>query len=248
MLGVSGPRTYIHEFVEIKDDNRANYFQHITANWSPIGQRERDQLCFGIWGTVGSTARWPEVINLWEYRDWEHLGDNFRIELDHPTLQDPSLVPWWAAAVEFRRGGFDRILVAPDWSPGIDELCARGVRGTCYAHEMLSVPPGAAPELLEMVREQAVAAYEAAGASLVGAFRTAMVDDSECILLWAFPDWATWARFEHATDGRDDLVAWRSAARRLVTRTHRFLLVDAPLSPLRTGRQPAESDRIEWTG
>ena len=126
MLSVSGPRTYIHEFVEIRDHNRANYFQHITANWGPIGQREREQLCFGIWGTVGSTARWPEVINLWEYRDWAHLGENFRIECDHPTLQDPSLVPWWSAAVEFRRGGFDRILVAPDWSPGIEDHCAAG--------------------------------------------------------------------------------------------------------------------------
>ena len=74
-----------------------------------------------------------------------------------------------------------------------------------------------------------------------------MVDDSECILLWGFPDWAAWAAFEDASDSRDDLVAWRTAARRLVSRTHRFLLVDAPLSPLRTGRQPQESDRIDWT-
>lgn len=246
---MSGSRTYIHEFVDIRDHNRANYFQHITANWSPIGQRERGQLCFGIWGTVGSTARWPEVINLWEYRDWEHLADNFRIELDHPTLQDPSLEPWWSAAVQFRRGGFDRILVAPDWSPGIEAQCATGPTGAaCYAHEMLGVAPGAAPDLLELVREEGVDAYAGAGASLVGAFRTAMVDDSECILVWGFPDWATWGRFEHACDTDDALVAWRRTARDLVQRTHRFLLVDAPLSPLRTGRQPRESDRTDWTG
>jgi len=73
-------RLYIHEFVYITGHSRAKYFQHITANWSPIGQEERGQLCFGIWGTVGSTARWPEVINMWEYRDWEHLADTFRIE------------------------------------------------------------------------------------------------------------------------------------------------------------------------
>ena len=90
-------RLYVHEFVYITGHNRARYFQHITANWSPIGQEERGQQCFGIWGTVGSTARWPEVINMWEYRDWDHLADTFRIEFNHPTLQDPSLADWQQA-------------------------------------------------------------------------------------------------------------------------------------------------------
>ena len=101
---MSQNRVYMHEFVYITGHNRARYFQHITANWSPIGQEERGQQCFGVWGTVGSTARWPEVINMWEYRDWDHLADTFRIEFNHPTLQDPSLVEWWAAAEKLRSG------------------------------------------------------------------------------------------------------------------------------------------------
>src|SRR2546421_12166527 len=104
------PRVYIHEFVDITGHNRARYFQHITANWSPIGQKERNQRCFGVWGTVGSTGRWPEVINLWEYDNWAHLAENFRIEFSHPTLQDPSLTSWWAAAEGFRRGGVHPLL------------------------------------------------------------------------------------------------------------------------------------------
>ena len=32
----------------------------------------------------------------------------------------------------------------------------------------------------------------------------------------------------------------------LVEGWHRFLLVDAPLSPFRTHRQPARSDRIDY--
>ena len=71
-----------------------------------------------------------------------------------------------------------------------------------------------------------------------------MVDDDECLLLWAVPDWSAWAGFEAAFDGGDAaLAAWRDDARSLITGRHRTLLVDAPLSPLRTGRQPAESDR-----
>jgi hypothetical protein len=234
---------YIHELVEIVGHNRARYMHHITANWSPIGQRERQQLCFGIWGTVGSTARWPEVINLWEYRDWAHLAENFRIEFEHPTLQDPSLAPWWAEAVPLRRGGFDRVLIAADWSPGIEELCVRGVRGAVYAHELVRVDPGRAPALLKRARKGAVPAYRELGAELVGAFRTALGDDSECLFLWAFASWAGWGEFEREAEGASAMRRWHKAAQELGARLQRFLMVDAPLSPLRTGRQPRESDR-----
>jgi hypothetical protein len=33
----------------------------------------------------------------------------------------------------------------------------------------------------------------------------------------------------------------------MVTKLERFLLVDAPLSPLRTGRQPTEEDRASYS-
>jgi hypothetical protein len=244
--GSRSPRVYIHEFVDIIGHNRASYFQHITANWSPIGQAERRQKCFGIWGTVGSTARWPEVINLWEYDDWSHLGFNFQVEFDHPTLQDPALADWWAAAASFRSGGFDRILVAADYSPSIDDLCARGVHGHLYAHEMITCPPGGATRYLEALQATGLEAHAQHGAELVGAFRTAMVDDREVILLWAFPNWQAWADFELGYDTAANMHEWRTQARSLSTELRRFLMVDAPLSPLRTGRQPSESDRVGY--
>ena len=42
------------------------------------------------------------------------------------------------------------------------------------------------------------------------------------------------------------LVGWARATEGMVTRLERFLLVDAPLSPLRTGRQPREEDRASY--
>jgi len=233
------PRAYIHEFVDITGHNRTKYFQHITANWSPIGQRDREQLCFGIWGTVGSTGRWPEVLNL---------AENFRIECNHPSMQDPALEGWWAAAEGFRRGGYDRVLLAADYSPSIGDLLALGVRGELYAHDLVQVAPGTSGSFLDLVAEHALDAHREAGATLVGAFRTALVDDKEAVLLWAYPDWATWAESEAAADRGGPLGAWRARARSLARDTWRFLMVDAPLSPLRTGRQPAESDRVDWTG
>jgi hypothetical protein len=73
-----------------------------------------------------------------------------------------------------------------------------------------------------------------------------MVDDSECFLLWAIPTWEHWAQFEAAQRGDPNLVKWRSEAREVATSWYRFLLVDAPLCPFRTGRQPSRADRTDW--
>jgi hypothetical protein len=236
-------RVYIHELVDITGHNRARYMHHITANWGPIGREERGQLCFGVFGTVGSTGSWPEVVNIWEYADWDALADNFDHELSHPTLQDPALADWWAAAEGFRRGGSDRILVAAQWMRSIEQLCADGVTGATYAHEIVRVRPGTAPAYLDAVRDVGVGAYGAHGLEPVGAWRTAMVGDAEVLLLWAVPDWRTWGRFELAQATAPELVGWTRVGRPFVERSVRFLVVDAPLSPLRTGRQPQITDR-----
>ena len=52
-------KVYIHEFIDIIGHNRAKYMHHMTANWCPQARVERNQLCLGVWGTVGSTGRWP---------------------------------------------------------------------------------------------------------------------------------------------------------------------------------------------
>ena len=75
-----------------------------------------------------------------------------------------------------------------------------------------------------------------------------MANDDECVLLWAVPTWAAWAGFEqaHATDA--DVRAWRAEANETVEAWQRIVLVDAPLSPFRTGRQPSRLDRTGWEG
>ena len=239
-------RVYIHEFIDIRGHNRANYMHHMTANWSPTAQAERHQLCYGVWSLLGSTSAWPQVVNMWEEDGWAGLGESFGIEAVGPGAQNPKLEKWWATAAEFRRGGFDRIMIPAPWTQTIEELCADGATGAVYAHELVRVRPGAAAEFLERARETAVRALSPYGWQLVGAFTTAMVDDDEALLLWAIPTWDQWAAAEegHATD--DAVVAWRSTTRDIVTNWHRTLLVDAPLSPLRTGRQPSADDRTDW--
>jgi hypothetical protein len=232
-------RVYIHEFIDIIGHHRANYMHHMTANWSPIGREQRHQLCYGVWALIGSTGAWPKTVNMWEYESWSKLAASFAIEAVGRGAQDPALERWWAKAAEFRSGGLDRIVEAAPWARGIEALCAAGVRGEVYAHELVGVAPGTARDLLERGRD-ASAIHARHGWELAGAFTTAMANDDEALLLWAIPSWQQWADGE--ADG--DLARWRRSLG--ATSWRRVLLVDAPLCPFRTGRQPQRSDRTDW--
>jgi len=238
-------KVYIHEFIDIIGHNRARYMHHMTANWSPIAQEERHQLCYGVWGIVGTTRGWPEVLNLWEEDGFDGLAASFRHEFNHPSLQDPKLAKWWAEASNYRRSGIDRVLVPAPWTRTIEELCADGVRGEVYAHEQFEVPQGTAGDFLERITDEALVLYEEHEWVLAGAWETAMRNESECFVLWAIPTWEHWASLEHAERADTPLRRWKRDSYERTTSARRFLVVDAPLSPFRTGRQPAVSDRAD---
>ena len=243
---MTNDRLYIHEFIDIRGHHRADYMHHMTANWSPNAQEDRGQLCYGVWGVVGSTGAWPQVLNIWEEPGWDGMADSFAAELVGADLQDPKLKKWWARASEFRRGGYDRLVEPAPWMRTSTEALADGVRGDCFLHELVTVRPGSARDLLELARERATAAYSTYGWELTGAWTTAMRDEDEAILLWAVPTWHAWAAGEKAQTADDAVIGWRSAARELTTDWQRIALVDAPLCPFRTGRQPTREDRTDW--
>ena len=235
-------KVYIHELIDVIGHNRNRYMHHMTANWCPVGREERNMLCFGVWGTVGSTGAWPQVVNLWELDGWDGLVANFEHELGAPSLQDPALAKWWAVAAELRRGGVDRIVVPEPWTPTIAELTAAGIRGVVYAHELVRVPVGTVRAYLDALAEVGVPALEPFELRCVGAFRVAMRNDTEAIVIWALPSWPAWGRFEQAWDG-SALAGWRARLLALNADVERTLIVDAPLSPMRIGRQPQVDDR-----
>jgi hypothetical protein len=249
---------YIHEFIDIRGHHRAKYMHHMTANWSPAAQERRGQLCYGVWAVLGSTGRWPQVVNLWEERGWDGLASSFAGEAVGPGAQDPDLERWWAEAAAFRSGGTDRILVPHPSCAGINELTRSNAGGAVYAHELVTVAGGNAAALCELAVEAAPTA-EMEGWRLLGAFATAMRNDDEALLLWAITDWEAWAAGERALSvgsaqrNRDsgsrprEQPLWRNEAQDLGVRNwERILLVDAPLSPLRTGRQPRTTDQVGW--
>lgn len=238
-------KVYIHELIAIHGANRPKYMHHMTANWSPIAQQERNQLCFGVWGVVGTTGRWPQVVNMWEEDGYDGLAAGLAHETARPQMQDPKLERWWNEAATYRSGGFDRLLVPAPWSRTITELCDAGVRGAVYAHETVSVAAGTAGQFLDRVAEQAVPAYREHGWDVVGAYRTAQIDESECILIWAIPSWPAWAEFEKALHVDGPVRRWQNSLNDIGRGFARFLMLDAPLSPMRIGRQPARTDRTD---
>ena len=90
------------------------------------------------------------------------------------------------------------MLVPAPWTRTIAELVADGVVGVAYAHETVRVDPGGADVFLASVRDQGVAALEPFGWELVGALKTSMRADDECIVIWAIESWEAWAEHEKA--------------------------------------------------
>jgi hypothetical protein len=243
-VATGNTKVYIHEFITITKQNRARYMHHMTANWSPIAQEQRNQLCYGVWGTIGSTGTWPEVVNIWEEDGFDGLARSLGHETGGVGMQDPALAKWWASAADLRSGGFDRVLVPHPQTKTIAQLCAEGVGAATYAHELIRLERGRPEAFLDGAIDAAPAVHDRFGWRLLGAWRTAMVADDECILLWAIPSWEAWSLAEQALFSAPELLV--GSAEKHVRSRHRVLLVDAPLSPLRTGRQPARSDRTDW--
>ena len=123
---------------------------------------------------LGSTGRWPTVVNIWEHDGWDGLAQSFGVEAVGKGAQDPTLEAWWAKAAELRSGGLDRILEPAPWTRTITELCADGVTGETYAHEQVFVQPGRAWDYLELVRQEGMAVHERFGWELAGAWVTSM--------------------------------------------------------------------------
>jgi hypothetical protein len=229
-------KVYLHELIDIIGQGRAAYNHHMTANYGHLARTERRLYCLGVFSTVGSTERWPQTTNLWEYADgWEGVANHFRLEFSNPRHQDDDLATWWAEAAKLRSGGLDRLLVPAEFTPTLERILAEGIRGECYYHEQIACEPGEAQRVLALVAERRLPLAGRYGWRLVGAYRTALVHDSEVIVVWAVPTWEAWARWEAASDTDADIARWRGHLRGIVRDWRNKLLVASDLSPIKTG-------------
>ena len=222
-------RVYIHEFIDIIGHNRANYMHHMTANWSPIAQAARHQLCYGVWGVVGTTGAGRRSSTSGRKRASTGSPRRLGHETDHPTLQDQKLAKWWSEACQ---------LPAPRRRPrarprALDPDHRGAVRG---GGEGRGLRPrdgdgraGQADDFLLIVADQACRRTPpSAGAGRRVAHRND--DDSECILIWAIP---TCRRAESSRPRHSDpgLVRWQTQLRDRTTSFERILMNDAAPLP-----------------
>jgi hypothetical protein len=233
---VANGKIYIHEFIDIIKQNRAKYLHHIAANWGPLGRVERNMLCFGVWATVGTTEKFPEATNLWELDGWDGLADNWEIEYENPKHQDATLEKWWAEAADMRHGGWDRVLIPAEYSPTLNECIERGINGRVYYHETIKIAPGQARTYLDLMQQEWLPVAERIGMRLAFAARSAMVNDSEVICIWAMKNWRAWAAVEKAYQGDAEVAQWRARTRSIALDWRNKLLSPAPLCPLNTGK------------
>lgn len=181
---------YLHEIIDIVGTGQQSYLATVGER-ARHSEQEGISRLMGTWKVIGSTNRWPRVVNLWEMDGWEHWAEALERQF-LPGKMDAALAPWWAKATQWRSGGFDRILEPAPYSPTREVLRQHGLKAWVCVHTLVQLLPGLGARYLEAVGETLVPLLSARGLTLMGAYGATMRPD-EVVLLWAAPD------FRHLT-------------------------------------------------
>lgn len=237
-----GRLLYLHEVVDIVGENAVPYMEQSVLGFKTDTSADRGLDLYGTWYVMGSTGRWPQVVNIWEMPDgwdsWERLcrSTNLRREANE------ELATWWREAYTRRSGGFDRVLGAVEGTRSLADLEVDGVSGTLFVHELTKVRSGAALDYLGAVREQWAPVAADHGHTLVGNWEVLMGDTEVCTL------WATTLEDHVAlgkasdvargfgpidgVDGDERIVRWREAIPTMTTQWREELMIPCPGTPM----------------
>lgn len=218
---------YLHEIIDIVGEGAMPYMDLTTARGA--GDASGGTLgLVGTWYTMGSTGRWPQVINLWECVDgwngWRALME--RTNLRRTTT--PELEEWWRDALKARTGGFDRLMAGAPGCPSMADLADAEIRASVFVHELSQCRPGAALDYLAAVREVWAPIARDYGHQLVGSYEV-LLTDTEVMTIWATSTEEHCRFMEAATEGTDERIArWRSRAREFLTAWREELMTPYP--------------------
>jgi len=213
---------FLHEVIDIVGRGGRAYMEHTVA-FDADAAADRGLVLLGTWEVVGSTGRWPRVVNVWElegWDGWERLGQRTNVD----KAANVELAEWWDEAYERRTGGFDRLLRGAPGCPTLDALTAGGVRGSWFVHELSEVRPGAGPDYLAATLHERVPAMDERGIALVGLYDSVFTDTEVCTI-WA-------ADLAAHTSLLRDGDPWPATARQWCTRWREELMTPGPRSPL----------------
>ena len=225
---------YLHEYIDIVGEGAMAYMEH-TVDLGADDASGGELALLGTWYTMGSTGRWPQVVNLWEcvdgWRSWRRLMERTNLR----RTQSPELEAWWRKALEVRTGGFDRLLAGAPGCPSLADLRAADVRAPVFVHELSRCRPGAALEYLAALREEWQPVLIDYGHTLVGLYEV-LLTDREVLTIWA-TDPASHCELQSAAAERmDDRISWwRARAREFLTDWREELMTPHPKTVLSAG-------------
>ena len=207
---------YLHELVQAVRGRTEDYLDGIGEHQGRTSQRiGRKDGVVGLWSALEATGTWPLAVNLWQLGSWDDVAANLKRQFE-PAAQDPELKRWWLANLDLRTGGFDRLIESTSYSPDVAALRARGVGGELFLQQIVEVGGGEVEDYLAALGDDGVAAVEAAGGALVGAYRVRL-RDHEALTLYAFREAADFARFQTSWyDHSSPLGRWRAREDRWV--------------------------------
>jgi hypothetical protein len=213
---------YLHEVISIVGAGSEPYKAHTGGDWAKRWSDGR-ALLVGTWQQSGSTGDWPRVVNLWEMAGWDHWAEI--LEQQYRGAGQPrGLKTWWNKALEYRSGGFDRILEPATFSPSCRDLVTAGVKGRACVQEIATVQSGQVDAYLDAVRRRWQPLAAKRGFSLLGAYRTTM-RDTEAVLVWSLPTVRHFTDYLKDVGVARDLVRWADTAREWRTDYRETLLI-----------------------
>lgn len=215
---------YLHEIIDIVGTGQEAYLKTVIERWGHSEKLAISRLV-GTWKVIGSTNRWPRVVNLWEMEGWEHWVDSLERQF-LPEKKDTALAPWWAKATEWRSGGFDRILEPASYSPTLAGLREERLRAWVCVHAIVRTVRGQRSAFLSAVGETLRPLLARHQLSLVGAYAAPMMSD-EAVVIWAAPDFRHLCGLYAARRDNAEWQAWRRQAASLLERHETMWLVPA---------------------
>lgn len=226
---------YLYEVVDIVGQGQYAYMEHL---WQDPVLRMPEM--FGLQGSfyvcAAGGGRWPQVINIWDvgslgWQGWAKNVDRMNLKRRKAFYGD-----WWDEAAQWRSGGFDRLCAGVPGSPSTEEIRQRGIRGTLFVNEILSVRPGSPLEFLAAVVEERVPLMEDYGHRATGLYEVAS-NQHEVVMVWAtdLPSQLRLRRNRDTSRGLCDegeaderIVAWEQRAAEFVTGGDSQLMTPLP--------------------
>ena len=225
---------YLHEVVDIVGEGAMPYMA-LTAERGASDASGGTLALVGTWYTMGSTGRWPQVVNLWEcveaWEGWRRLMERTNLR----RTQNPDLESWWRTALDVRTGGVDRLLAGAPGCPSLADLRGAGIHAPVFVHELSRCRAGAALDYLAAVREDWQPVLADYGHRVIGLYEV-LLTDREVVTVWA-TDPVSHGALQRATVEHTDerIPRWRIRAREFLTTWREELMTPHPATLLSAG-------------